>query len=140
MPTRLALPTTNRSPTSIGRRRSASFAPSAEFEPIGQQLQARWDEQAKADLEAALAPYKKAGVAGDKLEFIKTEFDTRLYSKGGKVIETPKQFAKAAVVCYVVETSEGLYLAHRYRYKGNKLASSDDRTFVTHDKALDNCR
>ena len=112
----------------------------AEYEPIGQQLQARWDEQAKAKGEAALAPYKKAGVAGDKLAFIQDEMETRLYSKGGKVIETPQQFAKAAVVCYVVETSEGLYLVHRYRYKGNKLASSDDRSYLTHDKALDNCR
>jgi hypothetical protein len=112
----------------------------AQFDPIGQDLQARWDEQEKARGEAALAPSKKVGVAGDKLAFIQDEMETRLYSKGGKVIETPKQFAKAAIVCYVVETPEGLYLVHRYRFKGNKMTSSDDRTFVTHDKALDNCR
>jgi hypothetical protein len=95
-----------------------------------------WDARVKAAHDgvssAAAAPYKSAGIGGDKLAFLtslKGDFD--LYGVGGGLLKTPDQ-VKAASVLFILSgggTGEKWTL-YRHAFSGDKSAGTTQQDFL----------
>jgi len=112
---------------------------------LGKQARERFDTakdaSTKSEMEEYLAPFKKAGISGDKLKLVADEKDSDyLRKKGGYIIETPKEIAKASLICIQGEADDGYYI-HILTFKGNKLVSDKLKDgFSKKEKALDACK
>jgi hypothetical protein len=95
-----------------------------------------WDARVKAAHDgvsgAAAAPYKAAGIGGDKLAFLtslKGDFD--LYGVGGALLKTPES-VKAASLLFILSgggTGEKWTL-YRHAFNGDKSASTTQQDFI----------
>ena len=79
--------------------------------------------------EKAAAPYKKAGAAGAKLEFLIGMEGRALYAVGGRELTTPQTKARASVMFEVLTGSDGSVTIKRYAFKGNVAAGQTQRDY-----------
>lgn len=95
-------------------------------------------EQAqRADLEARLTPWRAAGVTGERLALFAeagADFDG-WYVKGCKEATSHKQLKTAKAVFQWFYPPDGGHLIRKYTFKGDKIASTTERTFVTEERA-----
>jgi hypothetical protein len=95
-----------------------------------------------AEAEAHWAPYKKL-LKGSKLDLVLARGTDGWYGKGCKQLSTAKQLAKAKVWYEVsVDTSgyEPRWTLRAYKFKGNKLASTKDKSGRGNDAPSSACR
>lgn len=94
-------------------------------------------EGAKAKRFAELAaPYKAAGITGDRLRLLVDHANYAMYGVGGGELTTPKQLARAKVIFEVLGPgTDGLYTLRRYQFRGHKLVSTTSGDFLLRPRA-----
>ncbi len=95
-------------------------------------------EQAKqADLELRTKPWRDAGVKGERLAlFAEAGADVDgWYVKGCKAATSHKQLKTAKAVYQWFYPPDGGHLIRKYTFKGDKVASTTERSFVTEERA-----
>ena len=91
-------------------------------------------EQAAAEksrLAAIAKPYKDAGAAGERLDFLVDENGAQMYGVGKVVLSSPKQLAHARVLFYLLGGDGGTTVVRRVQFDGNKLARTSSTEYVT---------
>jgi hypothetical protein len=86
-------------------------------------------KQARADKVAA--PFKAAGLTGDKLAFAirVTENDYDIYGAGGTILK-PAALKAAAVLFILTGDRDHDWVLHRYAFKGDAQVSQTEQTFI----------
>jgi hypothetical protein len=95
----------------------------------------------REDREKRAEPYKKLGVAGEKLELF-IEYDD-VYWRGGancQVISDVKAVAKAKVLFHWLENSDGTHTIRKYTFNGNKVGAPITKTFKDAGAAQRGCK
>jgi hypothetical protein len=102
-------------------------------------MKAQLDRLAKAKEEAiaankkwweeTAAPYRKAGMAGERLDYFVGADTIAIYGKGGKELTTPKQKAAAKVTFEVLTGDDGSVTIKRFAWKGNKAAGWSQKDY-----------
>lgn len=94
-------------------------------------LKAEREAVNRAWWEETAAPYRKAGIAGERLDYFVSADGIAIYGKGGKELTTPKQKAAAKVTFEVLTGSDGGVTVKRLAWKGNKAAGWSQRDYPT---------
>jgi hypothetical protein len=88
-------------------------------------------DRRQAALEAELAPYRTA-LQGDKLRiFLDREMqDKRIRTRGGRVIDSPREFANAPLWCETLGDAHGRarWTVRCFQFNGNRLADLRERS------------
>jgi hypothetical protein len=83
-------------------------------------------------LAAIAAPYKKAGITGDRLDLC-IHYDNAVFRGiGGNELSSPAQIKRAGVLFVTLGPSsdDGTYTVTKYVFKGDKLVSSLDAQYI----------
>lgn len=72
--------------------------------------------------EKVLAPYKAAGIKGDRLDFVKDN-DGSIRGVGGRSLTTMKEIKSAKLMFVVTVDSNEIYSVTRYVFSGNKMVT-----------------
>jgi hypothetical protein len=77
------------------------------------------------------APYKAAGIGGDRLALLVDHVAYAMYGVGGGELRTPQQLKTAAVIFELLgpNTDSGLYTVRRYQFKGDKLVATTSQDY-----------
>jgi hypothetical protein len=90
---------------------------------------ARHKEAVRARREQTLAPYKAAGMGGDKLELMIAYDGVYWRGVGGDVVSDPTKLARATVLFHWLEDAQGTHTIRRYQFSGNKLVKKSEKTY-----------
>jgi hypothetical protein len=76
--------------------------------------------------EAIAAPYRNAGITGDRLKLLVDDIDYAMYGAGGGELRTPRQLAAASVIFELLgpNTATGRYTLRRYQFRGHTLVKT----------------
>jgi hypothetical protein len=96
------------------------------------------EKAANAALEEAMAPFKAAGIKGDKLHICASYADRTFRGKGGVELE-PAQIKKSNLLFFWSgpDSSSGLYYLTRYAFKGDKLVGESEVKLIRPPVAKD---
>jgi hypothetical protein len=96
------------------------------------------ENAANAALEEAKAPFKKAGIKGDKLHICASYADRTFRGKGGAEL-SPAQVKKSNLLFFWSgpDSSSGLYYLQRYAFKGDKLVGQSEVKLIRPPVAKD---
>jgi hypothetical protein len=78
--------------------------------------------------ERIAAPYKAAGVKGERLDYLVSGHRYAKYGVGGVELTTIKQLAKAKVM-FEMLTGQGVVTLRRTEFKGDKLVGTSTQEF-----------
>lgn len=95
-----------------------------------------WDKDVKgahADEDAKVAaPYKAAGIGGDKLAYIIHEKGmSDFFGVGGNLLKTPEDVKKASVIFTLVGGGDTKWTLHRNQFNGDKAAGTSSQDFIS---------
>jgi hypothetical protein len=84
-----------------------------------------------ARAEKIAAPFKAAGLTGDKLAFAirVTDGDYDIYGIGGTIVK-PAALKQAAVLFILTGDRDHDWVLHRYAFKGDAAVSQTEQTFI----------
>jgi hypothetical protein len=91
---------------------------------------ARHDEAVRARREQVMAPYRAAGIAGEKLELIITYDGVFWRGIGGDIVADPGKISRADVLFQWLEDRDGSHVIRRYQFSGNKLVRKTEKTYL----------
>lgn len=94
-------------------------------------------KEAAAAAEAKLGPFKKLGVAGDKLAFVDKHWHEIVGPHQAEF--SPQMIAKSSVLFVLYKDDDWNYTLYRYQFRGNKLTGDTHQSFH-HDPAASNYR
>ncbi|HKA88229.1 MAG TPA: hypothetical protein VKE22_11200 [Haliangiales bacterium] len=75
----------------------------------------------RAEWERLAAPYKAAGLTGDKLDLVVSLSGRAIYGRGGGELTTPREKKAASVMFEVLTANNGSVTLRRYQFSGDKL-------------------
>ena len=83
-------------------------------------------------LKARVAPYKEAGVAGDKLALVRESYrrDIAIFGKGGAELTTPAAVRDATVMFWLEGAPGEEWTLHRFAFSGNHRVTSTAEGYV----------
>jgi hypothetical protein len=97
------------------------------------------DAHAAARAEVA-AKYEAVGIKGARLELFIEYDDVYWRGKGCERVTDLKKLAKAKALFHWLENADGTHTIRKYTFKGNKVKSVKDRTYLTEARAWKGCK
>ena len=90
---------------------------------------ARHREATREKREKAMAPYRAAGISGQKLELMIQYDGVYWRGVGGNTVTDPRDLAKAQVLFHWLEAADGTQVVRRYQFAGQKLLRTSEKTY-----------